>query len=88
MSGTKIQVHERFRHDCSDFPEEFDQPGNFFPGGGDQEDGLYLVPDEVADYFIRAGWASEPGQEAVKPPQGKPVFVNMHNAKHKIKINE
>lgn len=75
-----VQIHETFRHDCTDFPDEekYEQfrvtrPYQFRKG--DEAD----VPDDVADYFIRAGWAATDGDEPVKPDKSKPVFVQPHN---------
>ena len=48
----KIEVHEKFMHDCSDWPEGFDRHTTFLPGVE------YEVPDEAGNYFIRAGWAA------------------------------
>lgn len=65
----KIKVHEQFTHDSSGFPEGFEQHNIYLAGVE------YEVPDDVADYFIRTGWAALPGEEPVKPDPSKPVFV-------------
>jgi len=65
----KVQVHTTFTHDCGEFPEGFARP-NRFVAGEEHE-----VPDDVGDYFIRAGWASLPGEDAVIPDPSKPVLV-------------
>lgn len=41
--------------------------------------GEYDVPDQAADFFIRAGWASLPGQQPEVPDKTKPVFVQPDN---------
>ncbi len=74
----KIRVHTEFRHDCSDFPEGFNRPGTFSVGD-------YEVPDEIGDYFIRAGWAAKRGKKPIKPDPYKPVFVKPDNAVHETR---
>lgn len=73
----KVQIHIEFVHDCSDFPEGFDRPNRFV--AGEEHD----VPNDIADYFIRAGWASKPGEEPLKVDFSKPVLVQPDNADHK-----
>lgn len=75
-----VTIHSNFRHDCSDWPEEFAEfqatkPHAFRAGD------VVTVPDDAADYFCRAGWAAREGEEVVKPPQGVPVLVQPDNAK-------
>ena len=67
-----IQVHTQFRHDCQDFPEGFERPYTFAVGA-------HTVPDDIGEYFIRAGWASLPDEEPVIPDPTKPVFVQPDN---------
>jgi len=69
-----VQVHTEFRHDCSDFPLGLKRPGTFTPGE-------HEVPDDVGDYFIRAGWASPPGGQVAKPDPSKPVLLLPANAR-------
>lgn len=70
----KVKIHTTFKHDCSDWPEGFDAHGRFVKG---EE---VNVPDDMADYFIRAGWAARPGEEPIKPDTTKPIFVQPHNS--------
>lgn len=75
----KIEIHETFRHDCTGLPDEYAElkvttPYQF--RAGDVVD----VPDDLADYFIRAGWAALEGEEPVKPDKGQAVFVQPHNS--------
>ncbi len=81
MSDT-LEIHENFSHDTSDFPETSPIAGRC---PYDFEKGTTkLVPDEVpkeiADYFIRAGWACYKGSEVVKPDHSKPVLVQPDKA--------
>ncbi len=69
-----VEIHETFMHDCSGFPEGFARPNRFVKG--EQHD----VPDDIADYFKRAGWASEVGGQPVKPDPTKPVLVKPDNS--------
>lgn len=76
--ATEIEFHEDFRHDCSDWPEEFGgfkatRPHQFRKGD------TASVPDDAADYFKRAGIASEPGGQPVEVDKTKPVFVQPDN---------
>lgn len=73
-----VEIHTTFRHDCSGLPDEYAElkvttPYQF--RAGDKVE----VPDDLADYFIRAGWAAKPGEEPVKPDPGKPVFIQPDN---------
>ena len=65
----KVRIHTTFVHDCSDWPEGFDAHNRFVEGE------LVNVPDDMADYFKRAGWAADDGEEPVKPDPTKPVLV-------------
>lgn len=72
----KIQAHSTFRHNCCLDP--FEGWSDQFMTGGSYtfEAGVeYEVPDQAADYFIRAGWASLPGEEPIKPDPAKPVTI-------------
>ena len=65
----KVRIHTTFVHDCSDWPEGFDAHNRFVEGE------LVNVPDDMADYFKRAGWEDEEGEEKVKKDQKKHVIV-------------
>ena len=69
----KVRMHVTTIHKCSD--DEFVWTG--FPELDRFVEGeLVDVPDGVADYFKRAGWAADDGEEPIKPDQSQPVFVN------------
>lgn len=70
------------KHDCSDFPDEpqyavFKSTTPYLFRDGDE----VTLPDDVADYFIRAGWAAKEGEQPVKPDSTKPVLVKPDNSK-------
>ena len=71
-----IEVAIDFRHNCINDPidgwaEKYTTGGSYtFEAGTAHE-----VSDKAADYFIRAGWASKPGEQVVKPDPTKPVFI-------------
>lgn len=73
----RVQIHHTFRHDCSSFPEGFARPG-LFVNGTEHE-----VPDDVGDYFLRAGWASSPGEQPIKVDKTTPVYVDVRSSKLK-----
>lgn len=70
------------KHNCSDFPDDpkygpFKASTPYLFRDGDEVD----LPDDVADYFIRAGWAAKDGEEPIKPDNSKPVLVKPANGK-------
>lgn len=83
----EVQIHapegkngKVIQHDCSDFPDDpkygkfkLTRPHVFRDGD------VVDLPDDVADYFCRAGWAAKVGADPVSPPAGRPVFVQPDN---------
>lgn len=70
---SKIKIHTTFNHNSGDDEfnwDGFDDHGRFV--AGEEVD----VPEGAADYFNRAGWASDPGEDPVQPDPSKPVLVN------------
>lgn len=46
---------------------------------GDEVD----LPEGLADYFIAAGWAAEPGKEIVRPAVNQPILVTPFSSTHR-----
>lgn len=91
VAMTKVQIHSDFRHDCTGWAEEYgDEYASFEVSvphpfrSGDEVD----VPEPMADYFIRTGWAALPGEQPIKPKSNKPVFVQPDSVRHTTKVSK
>ena len=89
MSLVRVKIAEDLGNDpVHNRPQDFeDHPtGYTLPMHGVFVMGReYDVPEELADYFIRAGWAAKIGEEVVKPDPTKPVFVQPDSIKIGVK---
>ena len=82
-----IVAHEMFRHDCRacecEWPKQFLTGGSYVFERGQ----TYTVPAKAAEFFIRAGWASKPGDKPIKPTAGETV-VWVRDSEHGVESQE
>lgn len=70
-----VLVKMKFRHNCDDWPENFDRHITFIEGVE------YEVPADVGQYFIDAGWCCKPedADNWTPPEKNKVVLLDAHN---------